>query len=356
MSARRIAETFDAWRHSGEPLVLATVFETQGSTYSKAGHAILISASGDYQGLVSGGCLEGDLAERARKAIAARRAVPVTYDLRDEADELWGLGIGCNGLIRIFLQPLYAAEGYEPFATIAERMTSHAPAAVATVVESPHADLVAGATLVRHGGQSTAHNVPQAWMSRLATRCDEVLEIGRARFENTAGLGVLCAPIKRIPRLLVLGAGLDAIPLVRLAADLGWIVTVADHRPAYTQRPGFETATAVHTLVAAEVSQALKLDAFDAIIVMSHHLATDQTYLAQLGAVRARYIGVLGPPARKQRLLDALPDRGAALRAKVKGPVGLDIRADSPESIALSIVAELQATFADARQKASDAS
>jgi xanthine/CO dehydrogenase XdhC/CoxF family maturation factor len=349
MSARRIVETFDAWRRSGEPLVLATVFETQGSTYSKAGHAILISARGDYQGLVSGGCLEGDLAERARKAIAARRTVPVTYDLRDEADELWGLGIGCDGLIRIFLQPLYATEGYEPFATIAQCMTGHAAAAVATVIESAHADLLAGATLVRHGGHSTPRNVPQAWTSRLATRCDEVLESGRAGFETAAGLSVLCAPVKRVPRLLVLGAGLDAIPLVRLAADLGWIVTVADHRPAYTQRPGFEAASSVHTLAAAEVSQALVLDEFDAIVVMSHHLATDQTYLAQLGAVRARYIGVLGPPGRKQRLLDALPDRGAVLRAKLKGPVGLDIRADSPESIALSIVAELQAMFAEPR-------
>jgi xanthine/CO dehydrogenase XdhC/CoxF family maturation factor len=349
MSARRIVETFDAWRKSGAPLVLATVYETQGSTYSKAGHAILISASGDYQGLVSGGCLEGDLAERARKAIAARHAVPVTYDLRDEADELWGLGIGCNGLIKIFLQPLYAAEDYEPFATIAQCMTAREAAAIATVIESPHHELVAGATLVRHGGQSTARDMPHAWTSRLATRCDETLKSGRATFANAAGLGVLCAPIKRIPRLLVLGAGLDAIPLVRLAGDLGWLVTVADHRPAYTKRLGFETATAVHTLEAAKVSRALDLDEFDAIIVMSHHLTTDQAYLAQLGSVRARYIGVLGPPARKQRLLDALPDRGGALRAKLKGPVGLDIRADSPESIALSIVAELQAVFADPR-------
>ena len=330
--------------------MLATVYETVGSTYSKAGHAILISGSGDYQGLVSGGCLEGDLAERARKAIAARRAVPVTYDLRDEADELWGLGIGCNGLIKIFLQPLFAAEDYEPFATIAQCMTSRVPAAVATVIESPHADLAAGATLVRHDGQSMVRGVPQVWTQRLTARCDVVLDNGRATCETDAeGLSVLCANVRRIPRLLVLGAGLDAIPLVRLAADLGWIVTVADHRPAYTKRPGFEAATAVHTLAAAEVSRVLDLGEFDAIIVMSHHLATDETYLAQLGAARARYIGVLGPPARKQRLLAALADRGAALRAKLKGPVGLDIGADSPESIALSIVAELQAAFAEPR-------
>jgi xanthine/CO dehydrogenase XdhC/CoxF family maturation factor len=345
MSARRLVETFDAWRRVGEPLVLATVYETQGSTYSKAGHEILISARGDYQGLVSGGCLEGDIAERARKASFERRAVAVTYDLRDEADELWGLGIGCDGLIKIFLQPLYAADGYEPLATIVQCMRSRTQAAVATVIESRFADVVAGATLVRHDGKSASFGVPEARARMLSDRCAAVLKTGRAKFEaDPASFAVLYAPVKAIPSLLVLGAGLDAIPLVRLATDLGWNVTVADHRPAYTQRPGFEGA-AVHTIPAAELSRTLDLDAFDAIVVMSHHLATDQTYLGQLGSVHARYIGLLGPPARKQRLLAALAERGAALRTKLRGPVGLDIRADSPESIALSIVAELQATF-----------
>jgi xanthine/CO dehydrogenase XdhC/CoxF family maturation factor len=310
----------------------------------------LIAANGDFQGLVSGGCLEGDLAERARKAVSAHRATPVTYDLRDEADELWGLGIGCNGLIKVFLQPLYAADGYEPFATIAECMFAGTPAAVATVIEAPSAEFApGGATLVRRGGTTLSFGVPSAWIEPLAARCDEVLRTGRAAYADTEGLGVLCAPIKGVRRLLVLGAGLDAIPLVRLATDLGWIVTVADHRPAYTQRAGFAVADAIHTIDAAALGRTLDLDAYDAIVVMSHHLATDQVYLSQLGVVRANYIGVLGPPARKQRLLSALADRGGTLRAKLKGPVGLDIGADSPESIALSIVAELQATFADAR-------
>src|SRR5690606_6498005 len=123
------------WRASGEPLVLATVFETAGSTYSKAGHRILIAANGDYQGLVSGGCLEGDLAERARAVQARGVPAAVTYDMRDEADDLWGLGVGCNGLLRVFLQPLYSAEGYEPFATIAKRLIGRGRATLATVIE-----------------------------------------------------------------------------------------------------------------------------------------------------------------------------------------------------------------------------
>ncbi len=126
MGARHLLQSFHAWREAGEPLVLATVYETAGSTYSKAGHRILLAANGDYRGLVSGGCLEGDLAERARAVVQSGQAVAVTYDLRDSADELWGLGVGCNGLLRVFLQPLLRTNDYQPFGAIAERLAGHA--------------------------------------------------------------------------------------------------------------------------------------------------------------------------------------------------------------------------------------
>jgi xanthine dehydrogenase accessory factor len=271
MSARRLIESFARWRASAEPLALATVFETAGSTYSKAGHRILIAASGDYRGLVSGGCLEGDLAERAREAIASGRSRAVTYDLRDEADELWGLGIGCNGLLRVFLQPLTPESGYEPFATIAECLSGTRAGAVATLIDAPE-------------------------------------ELG------TGG-------------------------------TVGWSVTVADHRPGYVARPGFERATRVVLIEPGKLAAALALAEFDAIVVMSHHLATDRKYLAELANVRSAYLGVLGPRARRDRLLRELAEVAPALAGRLRGPVGLDIGADSPETIALSILAELQATL-----------
>src|SRR5690606_9297581 len=122
MSVRRIIEAFEAWRQRGESLVLASVYDTLGSTYTKPGHRILIASNGDYRGLVSGGCLEGDLAERARAVIDSGMPRAVTYDLRDDADDVWGLGVGCNGLIRVFLQPLTPDSGFEPFASIAARL------------------------------------------------------------------------------------------------------------------------------------------------------------------------------------------------------------------------------------------
>lgn len=348
MSTRRLVETFEAWRQGGRPIVLATVYETLGSTYSKPGHRIVIAENGDYQGLVSGGCLEGDLAERARRVLAERCAIAVTYDLRDEADELFGLGIGCNGLIRVFLQPLLAEEGYEPFATMAACLLAERAAAVATVIETRRDDAPPGATLVRRDETIGRWRLSADAAAALAPGCDLALATGRGRFVVDELGSVLYARLKPVPRLLVLGAGLDAIPLVNLATDLGWIVTVADHRPGYLARGGFERAVRAAIVEPAELASALDLPAFDAVVVMSHHLETDRAYLAALAGVKLDYLGVLGPPARKARLLGELGPAGEGL-ARLKGPVGLDIGADSPESIALSIVAELQATLAGAR-------
>jgi len=327
-------------------MVLATVYETVGSTYSKAGHRILIAASGDYQGLVSGGCLEGDLAERAARVAAERRAVTVSYDLRDEADDLWGLGVGCNGLLRVFLQPLLAEEGLQPFTAIAQCLGQREPSVVATVIESADGGPDAGATLVWQPAAQSRFGMDAGDAVRLGAQAQAVAAAGQARLLRGSDGLVLYAPLRPVPRLLVLGAGLDAVPLVEMAAKLGWRVWLADHRPAYLQRGGFADAEQALLVEPRALAGALELASFDAIVVMSHHLLTDQAYLEQLAGVNAGYLGVLGPPQRKQRLLDALGDVGEELRARLKGPVGLDIGADSPESIALSILAEMQATLA----------
>ncbi|MFO7287651.1 MAG: XdhC family protein [Gammaproteobacteria bacterium] len=347
MSVRRILESFDAWRREGVPIVLATVYETLGSTYSKAGHRILIAANGDYQGLVSGGCLEGDLAERARAVVAGGAPSAVTYDLRDDRDDLWGLGIGCNGLIEIFLQPLLPGEGYEPFAAIADVLRGTRGGAAATVIASDRDDAPAGATVVLPRGDAPrGYRVEsEAALARLADGCREVLETGRAIRVQDGATDVLYTVLKPVPRVLVLGAGLDAVPVVDLAASLGWFVVVGDHRPAYLERGGFARADRVVHIDPAKLPEHVALGDFDAVVVMSHHLETDRKYLEHLSVVPFRYIGVLGPRARRERLLDALGAAGDALRPRLRGPVGLDLGADSPEAIALSIVAEMQAVF-----------
>jgi xanthine/CO dehydrogenase XdhC/CoxF family maturation factor len=342
MSVRRIIQTFHDWQQTGEPMVLATVFDTAGSTYSKAGQRILIRGNADYQGLVSGGCLEGDLAERARSVLESGKPAAVTYDMRDEADDIFGLGVGCNGMIRVFLQALESDTGYEPFASIAERLLSGSPGSAATVIASTKSDMPAGATLI-WPRQASDDDTPVApAFEVLIGGCEAALSSSSPRFESRDdGLDVVYAPLKPVPRLLVLGAGLDAVPVVGIAAELGWRISVADHRPAYLDSKEFAGAERVVLVDPNALTREFRVDDFDAVIVMSHHLRTDQTYLAQLADSAVAYIGVLGPRARKDRLLEALGDAGVRLASRLKGPVGLDIGADSPESIALSLIAEI---------------
>lgn len=345
MGARHLLQSFYAWRAAAEPLVLATVYETSGSTYSKAGHRILLAANGDYRGLVSGGCLEGDLAERARGVAASATAAAVTYDLRDAADELWGLGVGCNGLLRVFLQPLLPANGYQPFGAIAERLAGTRPAGVVIVIESERADVALGATAIADADGERVFGASGAGEALLRAAGRAAVQSSAAQLIVEHGCRILQAPLQPIPKLLVLGGGLDAIPLVGMAAELGWFVTVADHRSAYLARGGFERAERALLVEPGRLAATVALADFDAIVVMSHHLATDRKYLAELAGVANRYLGVLGPRARRDRLLHDLADVAPELGARLKGPVGLDIGADSPESIALSILADLQSTL-----------
>jgi xanthine/CO dehydrogenase XdhC/CoxF family maturation factor len=353
MSVRRIIQTFHDWQLTGEPMVLATVYDTAGSTYSKPGQRILIRGNADYQGLVSGGCLEGDLAERARSVLDNGDPAAVTYDMRDEADDIFGLGVGCNGMIRVFLQALYKEERYEPFATIAGRLLADQPSSAATVIASGNPGLPAGSTLIWPQSFAAADECVAPAFKELLGGCKDVLASGSSRFDTRDdGLAVVYSLLKPVPRLLVLGAGLDAVPVVSIASELGWRVSVADHRPAYLESKEFTGAECAVLVVPSELARDFSVKDFDAVIVMSHHLRTDQIYLAQLAESAIPYIGVLGPPARKERLLEALGEAGNRLALCLKGPVGLDIGADSPESIALSLISEIHAVLKGAGGRA----
>jgi xanthine/CO dehydrogenase XdhC/CoxF family maturation factor len=349
MNSRHLVDRFNAARANRESLVLVTVFSTQGSTYSKAGTRMLITAGGDSQGLISGGCLEGDLKLHAAKVLESNVATTVSYDLRDEADELFGLGVGCNGVIEVLLQPVRAGDDYEPLAAIAETLMGEEAGAVVTVVESREGGLVPGATVVIARGVTRASGVPDAWLARLREVGLNALLGRRAELVTAAaGLRLLCAPLLPIPHVLILGAGQDAVPLVNVLAELGWRVTIADHRPAYLERRGLERAELRQTVRPVALASELPLRSYDAIVVMSHHLETDRKFLAELAEVDVPYLGLLGPPARRQRLLEDLGSAAGALATRLRGPVGLDIGADSAESIALSIAAEMQQVLATA--------
>ena len=299
MNATRLLEFFDTRRERGESLVLATVIGTEGSTYSKAGAQMLVDANGIFRGMLSGGCLEGDLAVRAQQVLESGNSQVVTYDLAQEDDALWGMGVGCDGLMRVVLQAIVPTREYAPFDQVAA---------------------------VWRGGEAREVTIP----------------VGAADIDEVT------IRVEPPPRILVLGAGLDAEPVVRFAVEMGWHCTVCDHRPAYIEGGDFRGAVARHCFPAAELSRSLDLDRFDAVIVMSHHLISDRTYLEQLAGTTVQYIGLLGPQHRRDRLLGELGDAAPGLESRLHGPAGLAIGGRGPAPIALSIIAEVQKELAGA--------
>ena len=296
MTAEKLLQFFADHRDRGEPLVLVTVVETQGSTYSKTGEQMLINEQGVFRGMLSGGCLEGDLAARARVVLESGRPQTVNYDLAPD-DELWGLGVGCDGQMRVVLQPLLPQSDYAPFDRVADVLRGHTAAEITIPVEA-------------------------------------------------GSPGEIRIRVEPPPRILVLGAGLDAEPLVRVAKEVGWRCTVVDHRPAYVDNGDFAGAEATHCIAAEELAATLDLSQYDMAIIMSHNLTSDRRYLAQLAETDMRYIGLLGPASRRERLLEDIEGGAEKLRGRLHGPAGLEIGGRGPGPIALSIIAQMQQVLA----------
>jgi len=345
VNPRQLQDAFERWSGEGQALVLASVYETEGSTYSKAGAQMLITGDGDFQGMLSGGCLEGDLADRAGAVLESGTPQSVTYDLGQNDEELWGLGVGCDGLMRIFLQPVTPENLYEPFATMCRAYAGLTDQVAATVLESGIDELAAGSALVTVDGDVAFSDIGEQYAQQIQAEAGAALLQRQPRVSTiTADAGkvtILFSVLRPPPRILVLGAGLDAEPVVRLATELGWRVTVQDHRPAYVESGDFATAERVYCVPVAETATAISLRQFAATIVMSHHLASDRQYLRQLAATDIGYIGLLGPRDRRERLLEELGEVADRLLPRLHGPAGLDIGGRGPASIALSIVAEI---------------
>jgi len=338
----RLYEFFKERASDGRPLVLVTVFETAGSTYSKAGGQMIIDGDGHYCGMLSGGCLEGDLVERARAVIGTGESQTATYNLGAD-DELWGLGVGCDGTMRVLLQPLTRETDYQPFTAIADTLQRGHSATIAIVVRAETPSIEVGASVVFQETERLCFGMSDEVAASIANDVDDS-EITATRQVHTpeARCTVLYASIEPPPSVLVLGAGPDSEPVVRMASELGWRCTVCDHRPAYIENRPYPDPTDKLCVAAEELSDQVDLQRFDMAIVMSHHLASDRAYLRQLGVTNIGYIGLLGPAGRRDRLMNELPEVADALLGRLHGPAGIDLGGRGPGPIALAIVAEMQ--------------
>ena len=317
MTLHRLLPLYDRARASNEPLVLATVIRTGGSTYAKPGAQMLIASDGEYAGLLSGGCLEGDLREHASEVAASGVGRIVSYDLRSTTDQLFGLGAGCEGAMDILLTRVAGDRHWQPLAGMAESFRAARQRHFAFVVASTDPGFPVGFSF----------------------------PVEDATFVPASGVELFIAVVTPPPHLLLLGGGPDARPVAALAAFLGWRITVIEHRATYLAPDRFPPLTTLIETRAADLAASVSLAEYSAAIVMSHHLDSDLHYLRALAASRIPYVGLLGPAARREKLLGDLGVDAQRLRPRLRAPVGLDIGGRTPESIALSIIGEVHAAL-----------
>lgn len=346
----------------GERVALVSVIACRGSTYRRPGAHMLLCDSGELVGAISGGCLEDDLLEIGRQVLADGQARTRTYNTAADDDLVWGLGLGCNGVVECLIEPApLPAACAGPLRGLLEQ---GAPCAVATVLADPGRRLLVtaeGPVAGSLGDAALDKQVAADAAQMMGRRVAGTLVYGGggqvdglygrpSRPGAEAGLGevrVYIEPVLPQPRLVLFGAGHDVPPVVALAEQAGWQVTVVDSRKAMLTP---ERLPGAHLLIHAHPEEAVgaaQVSPDDFCLLMTHSYNRDVEVLAALAAAPPGYVGVIGPRERMRALLSSLADRGKqappALLNALAGPIGIDIGGETPAEIALAIVAELQA-------------
>jgi xanthine/CO dehydrogenase XdhC/CoxF family maturation factor len=365
---------------AGADYVLATVVAVEGASYRKPGALMLLAPDGRRAGTVSGGCLEAQVASRAWWLTANGPSVQ-RYSTAEEDGER-PYGSGCGGVVSLLLERRATAGPL--LAALQQAFHRRAPLAVATVVEGQQVGRRAFAGLgggPAEGIQAAADSLQKLAERALARRKSIEKEILAGGIDGRVWVDFRPAR----PGLWIFGAGDDAQPLLHLAKELGWFVSVADGRSHLATRERFPLANEVRVQPIGELpaiqsasqpagrsgspacgsaSPLGNLLAQDAAVVMSHSFDQDARILAALLALDSppAYIGVLGPQRRTRellaeavRLLGLPPEAASANAAQVErwlaqlhSPMGLDLGAESPETIAFSVLAEIQKSLARA--------
>jgi xanthine dehydrogenase accessory factor len=327
---RGLLDKLDAVHAAGDATVLGIVVATEGSTYQKSGALVLLGRETLHHGVISGGCLEAELVQRAQPVFDNGRAALVDFDTRSDEDLVFGSGTGCRGRVHLLLLP--QPRGAPLARALRQALQDGASLTLKLALEG--AAIGAGEAMI------TAEEYT-------ATQREWQWDAGGAAQTTTAAGQRAELRIASPPRVLLLGAGPETPPLLDFMRHFGWFVTVVEHRGRWSAFARAELADCVLALAPSAAIGALAGERVDAAIAMSHNYAIDVQYLRFCAQSDTAYVGLLGPPARRDALLAELGADADRLRPRLHAPVGLDLGGSGPEPIALAIVAELQRFFAN---------
>lgn len=340
----------------GERAILATVVDVLGSGYRRPGAKMLIAENGTAYGTVSGGCLEADVLARAKKLLKSGESEVLTYDTTTgPVDSVFSLNMGCSGIVRILIEPVEKDEIL--FRSWRLAHSNRQRQLIATLISAENNQPVGGRIYYNYDKNIAFQNLPKSLESS-----DEILDLCSKFFDNNepaqtfefelgdGNVEIFYENIEPPLNLFIFGAGFDAVPLAVIAKNLGWRVSIVDHRPAFATSERFPGADEIIVSPIEDIAEMINPDHESVAVVMTHNYEKDRGILRYLLKRGLSYIGALGPKKRTESLLEELKAGGLKLEdselERLHAPVGLDIGADTPEAIALSIAAEIRAVLA----------
>ncbi len=357
---REIFDIVKAYKQACEEeklVALATVVKVEGSAYRRPGARMLITEDGQLTGAISGGCLEGDALKKALLVMHQKKAMLVKYDTSDDDDAKLGVGLGCNGIIHILIEPIIPDSASHPILFLQNFLQERKETALITLFNPAERNKSQLGTclLLKENQLVKNENVPESLEEILIQDARNTLETGNScivHYQDKLQATDHYALIEALHPAIVLniaGAGNDVMPLVTMASVLGWQVNVVDGRPGLLNKQRFPSAKQLIVSKADQILEHLQPDAYTVFALMSHNYNYDLNVLKKILKLNIPYIGVLGPKKKLDRILQEVKDEGLEFSsddlAKIYGPVGLDIGAETSEEIALSVLAEIKAVL-----------
>lgn len=334
---------------------MATVVKVRGSSYRSPGARMLITDDGKWVGSISGGCLEGDALRKARQVMETERPVCITYDTREESNQNLGIGLGCNGVIDVFIEPITQSKKNNPVTLFKDLINNKEAVALATIVISPtNTAKEAGEKILLSANAILSDNFSDTELKGMVQHDLQGLfenhqSICKTYITEAGKYEVFIELVQPSISLMIFGGGFDARPVSALAKTLGWEVNVTDECVAHIAPVFFPDADKLSLCKREFIDREFNISKYTACVLMSHNYEYDRDVLKKIIHTDTPYIGILGPRKRFDKMLDEFAAAGIHLASedlqRIHSPIGLDVGAETPDEIALAIIGEIQAVF-----------